>query len=335
MISTTHAQQQQQGAVHSRLERAKGYIHNNGPTLTSSLTPPPDHPADGRDVTGIAMNSSVVVSPPRDASTTELIDQEESTEDVAHLLTIVADLAAREAPLPVPDSSDDDVFGGRLQQYQHQHQPPPTTTASGVAGTGQPPRIRAVSMASPDLRPRPPPSTPIGYSLTSSQRIPPSPAMANGFRPPIRRHGAPIQERSYDDEGVHRQGHQGQQPAYSYSSSSSSSDEGGQYLWSATAGPREQRQAHMSSSWTSTPPKKKKKKKTTTTTTTSRHRHRSAPPTATVAATATAVAAAAPRRPANAPRKRQSRPTSGGGGGGSSRKVLHKKFSWKNYPEVS
>ena len=304
MISTTHAQQQQ-GGVHSRLERAKGYIHD-GPT--SSLTPPPT--ADGDIIT---TNSSTVVSPPRDASTTEMIDEEESTEDVAHLLTIVADLAAREAPLPVPDG-DDDVFGGRRP---HQPQQPPMTTAS--TGTGQP-RIRAVSMASPDLHPRPPPFTPIGYSLASPQRIPPSPAraVANDFRPPIRRPGAPIQEWSYDDDGEdHHQ--QGQQPAYSYSySSSSSSDEGGQYLWSATAGPREQRQTHASS-LASTPPRKKKK------TTTSRHRHRSAP------RTATAAAAAAPRRPANTPRKRQSRSNSGGG----SRKVLHKKFSWKNYPEVS
>ena len=295
MISTT-----QQGGVHSRLERAKGYIHDG-----TSLTPPPTSTADGRDVTAAGVTASSVVSPPGAASTTEMIE-EESTEDVAHLLTIVADIAAREAPLPIP-GDDDAFFGG--------HQQPP------MAGH---PRIRAVSMASPDLRPHPPPSTPIGgvYSLSSSppspQRIPPSPAVANDFRPPIRRHGAPIQERSYDDEQDRQQGQLPEQPpAYSYSSSSSS-DEGGQYLWSATAGPREQRQVHMSS-LTSTPPKKKKKA-------TTHHRHRSAP--------APAIATAAPRRPASTPKRRQSRPNPGGGGGGS-RKVLHKKFSWKNYPEVS
>lgn len=303
MISTTHAQQ---GGVHSRLERAKGYIHEDG----TSLTPPPTSTADGRDVTAAVVTTSSVVSPHGAASTTEMIE-EESTEDVAHLLTIVADIAAREAPLPIP--GDDDVFfrGGR--------QPPSATSRSA----GQP-RIRAVSMASPDLRPHPPPSTPIGgvYSLTSPpspQRIPPSPAMANDFRPPIRRHGAPIQERSYVEEQDNQGQLPEQPPAYSYSSSSSS-DEGGQYLWSATAGPREQRQPHISS-LTSTPTKKKKK------TTTSRHRHRSAP--------APAVAAAAPRRPASIPKRRQPRPNPGSGGGGGSRKVLHKKFSWKNYPEVS
>ena len=300
MISTT----QQQGGVHSRLERAKGYIHDG-----TSLTPPPTSTADGRDVTATGVTTSSIVSPPGTTSTTDMIE-EESTEDVAHLLTIVADIAAREAPLPIP-GDDDTFFGGGRQQ------PPPMTTS----GRKDYPRIRAVSMASPELRPHPPPSTPIGgvYSLNSSpQRIPPSPAGANDFRPPIRRHGAPIQERSYDDEGG-RQGQQPEQPpAYSYSSSSS--DEGGQYLWSATAGPCEQRQV-QASSLTSTPPKKKKK------TTTTHHRHRSAPVTA-----ATAVAAAAaPRRPASTPKKRQSRPNSGGGG---YRKVLHKKFSWKNYPEV-
>lgn len=300
MISTT----QQQGGVHSRLERAKGYIHDG-----TSLTPPPTSTADGRDVTATGVTTSSIVSPPGTTSTTDMIE-EESTEDVAHLLTIVADIAAREAPLPIP-GDDDTFFGGGRQQ------PPPMTTS----GRKDYPRIRAVSMASPELRPHPPPSTPIGgvYSLNSSpQRIPPSPAGANDFRPPIRRHGAPIQERSYDDEGG-RQGQQPEQPpAYSYSSSSS--DEGGQYLWSATAGPCEQRQV-QASSLTSTPPKKKKK------TTTTHHRHRSAPVTA-----ATAVAAAAaPRRPASTPKKRQSRPNSGGGG---SRKVLHKKFSWKNYPEL-
>lgn len=295
MISTT-----QQGSVHSRLERAKGYIHDAG--TGTSLTPPPTT-ADVRDVTA---GITGIISPTRVAPANDMIE-EESTEDVAHLLTIVADIAAREAPLPVP--GDDNASGGRQ---------PPMSTASGGAGH---PRIRAVSMASPDLRPCPPPSTPIGgvYSLTSPpspQRIPPSPAVANDFRPPIRRHGAPIQERSYDDE--ERADHQGrpEQPAYSYSSSSSS-DEGGRYLWSATSGPREQRQVHVSS-LTPTPKKKKK--------TTPRHRHRSAPATA-------VAAAAASRRPANTPKKRQSRPNPAGGGG--SRKVLHKKFSWKNYPEVS
>ena len=297
MISTT-----KQGGAHSRLERAKGYIHDG-----TSLTPPPASTVDGRDVTAAGVASSSIVSPPGAESTTGMVE-EESTEDVAHLLTIVADIAAREAPLPIP-GDDDAFFGGRQQ--------PPMTGH---------PRIRAVSMASPDLRPHPPPSTPIGgvYSLSSSppspQRIPPSPAVANDFRPPIRRHGAPIQERSYAEEQNRQHGQLPEQPpAYSYSSSSSS-DEGGQYLWSAAAGPREQRQPHMSSV-TSTPPKKKKK------TTTPRHRHRSAP--------APSIATAAPRRPASAPKKRQPRPNPGSGGGGGSRKVLHKKFSWKNYPEVS
>ena len=300
MISTT-----QQGVVHSRLERAKEYIHAG-----TSLTPPPT--ADGRDVTTAGAigdgRPSTVISPTGAAvPDTEMIE-EESTEDVAHLLTIVADIAAREAPLPVGD--DDDVFGGRQQQ-------PMTAADKGQA------RIRAVSMASPDLRPHPPPSTPIGggvYSLTSPQMIPPSPAVANDFRPPIRRHGAPIQERSYDEDDQ-LLGQSGQ-PAYSYSSSSSS-DEGGQYLWSATAGPREQRQTHVQhvSSSTTTPPKKK----------TPRHRHRNVHvPSAT--AVAGAARAGAPRRPAHKPKKRQPRPNPGSGG---TRKVLHKKFSWKNYPEVS
>jgi len=276
MINTT------QGVVHSRLERAKDYIHRSSPT--------PSPTTDGRDVTANTASGgppSTIVSPalppaemiddkPRQEETEE---EEESTEDVAHLLTIVADIAAREAPLPV----DDDV---------------------------ERPRIRAVSMASPDLRPHPPPSTPIGgvYSLTAPpqpQMIPQSPAVANDFHPPIRRHGAPIQERSYVEEPRQQQQQQQQQPSpYSYSSSSS---DDGHYLWSATAGPREQRQAAVSS-----PPRQKK------------HRHRHHAP----------ARAPPPRprpqpRPVVTPKKRQPRPNPGGG-----RKVLHKKFSWKNYPEV-
>jgi len=251
MISTT--QSGDAGVVHSHLERAEDYIQR------TSMTPSPA--ADGRGVTANTVGDnplprSTIVSPTSTAPAVEMI--EESTEDVAHLLTIVADIAAREAPLPI----DDDV-GGRQQPE-----------AAGRA------RIRAVSMASPDLRPRPPPSTPIGdvYSLAAPQMIPQSPAVANDFPPPIRRHG--------------------------YAYSSSSSDEG-QYLWSAAAGPREQRE--VAASLSSTPPKK-----------TPRHRHR------------TAKFAPSPRPVVVTPKKRKSRPNPGGG-----RQVLHKKFSWKNYPEVS
>ena len=272
MISTTH-----QGLAHSRLERAKDYIHRS--EMTSSPT------TDDRDVTANTASDgrpSNIVSPtippyemiedkPRQEETEQ--EEEESTEDVAHLLTIVADIAAREAPLPV-----------------------------------ERPRIRTVSMASPDLRPHPPPPTPMGgdYSLLGPpQTIPPSsPAVANDFRPPIRRHGAPIQERSYDEEPMQQQA----PSAYSYSSSSS---DDGHYVWSATAGPREQRQLAASSS----PPKPKK-----------HHRPRHQPP-----------ARAPPPRARPHPRpvvvtpkkKRQSQPNAGGSG-----KVLHKKFSWKKYPEV-
>ena len=254
MISTT-----QQGGSHSHLERAKDYIHR------SEMTPSPS--TDVRDATANGGPSSTIVSPTLPPS--EMIDdkprqeeEEESTEDVAHLLTIVADIAAREAPLPVDQ-----------------------------------PRIRAVSMASPDLRPHPPPSTPMGgvYSLLGPpQTIPPSSPAANDFRPPIHRHGAPIQERSYDEEPMQ------QQALSSYSYSSSSSDDG-HYVWSATAGPREQRQPAASSS-----PKPKK-----------HHRPRPQP-------------RPQPRPVVVTPKKkRQARPNAGG-----SRKVLHKKFSWKNYPEV-
>lgn len=250
MISTT--QGGDAGVVHSHLERAEDYIQR------TSMTPSPA--ADGRGVTANTVGDnplprSTIVSPTSTAPAVEMI--EESTEDVAHLLTIVADIAAREAPLPI----DDDV-GGRQQPE-----------AAGRA------RIRAVSMASPDLRPRPPPSTPIGdvYSLAAPQMIPPSPAVANDFHPPTRRHG--------------------------YAYSSSSSDEG-QYLWSAAAGPREQRE--VAASLSSTPPKK-----------TPRHRHR------------TAKFAPSPRPVVVTPKKRKSRPNPGGG-----RQVLHKKFSWKNYPEL-
>lgn len=274
MISTTH-----QGLAHSRLERAKDYIHRS--EMTSSPT------TDDRDVTANTASDgrpSNIVSPtippyemiedkPRQEETEQ--EEEESTEDVAHLLTIVADIAAREAPLPV-----------------------------------ERPRIRTVSMASPDLRPHPPPPTPMGgdYSLLGPpQTIPPSSPAANDFRPPIRRHGAPIQERSYDEEPMQQQA----PSAYSYSSSSS---DDGHYVWSATAGPREQRQPAASSS----PPKPKKHH---------RHRHQAPAPTA---------RAPHPRaRPQPRPlvvtpkKKRQPRPNAGG-----SCKVLHKKFSWKKYPEV-
>jgi len=274
MISTTH-----QGLAHSRLERAKDYIHRS--EMTSSPT------TDDRDVTANTASDgrpSNIVSPtippyemiedkPRQEETEQ--EEEESTEDVAHLLTIVADIAAREAPLPVERT-----------------------------------RIRAVSMASPDHRPHPPPSTPMGgdYSLLGPpQTIPPSSPAANDFRPPIRRHGAPIQERSYDEEPMQQQA----PSAYSYSSSSS---DDGHYVWSATAGPREQRQPAASSS----PPKPKKHH---------RHRHQAPAPTA---------RAPHPRaRPQPRPlvvtpkKKRQPRPNAGG-----SCKVLHKKFSWKKYPEL-
>ena len=262
MISTTH-----QGLAHSR-------------EMTSSPT------TDDRDVTANTASDgrpSNIVSPmlppyemiedkPRQEGTEQ--EEEESTEDVAHLLTIVADIAAREAPLPV-----------------------------------ERPRIRTVSMASPDHRPRPPPSTPMrgDYSLLGPpQTIPPSSPAANDFRPPIRRHGAPIQERSYDEEPMQ------QQAPSSYSYSSSSSDDG-HYVWSATAGPREQRQPAASS-----PPPKPKK----------HHRHRHQAP---------AAARAPPPRNRPQPRpvvvtpKKKHQPRSNAGG---SRKVLHKKFSWKKYPEV-
>ena len=124
--------------VHSRLERAKQYIRKTPSYEESEMC---------------YMNEA----PPLPPSATS-IPIEETTEDVAHLLTEIAEIASKEAPL--------------IQ---------PTTTGSRSRK-----KIRAVSMASPDLRPHlAPPISPIGDSygkmLTSPSVTPPQ---SPNFRPP-------------------------------------------------------------------------------------------------------------------------------------------------------